>query len=66
MGVPTWVVVPIMPYYIWAMPGNKSAWYNTVTLFRQTRYGHWDDVFWNINRELGKRWPRIVQKLKTA
>lgn len=66
MGVPTWVVVPIMPYYIWAMPGNKSSWYNTVTLFRQTRYGHWDDVFWNINRELGKRWPRIVQKLKTA
>ena len=41
MGKPTWVIVPAMPYYPWAKPGNKSYWYPTVTLFRQKCYGNW-------------------------
>lgn len=52
MGIPTWIVVPILPYYTWAVPGEKSNWYNSVKLFRQTKYGFWDDVFANIRKEL--------------
>lgn len=54
MGKSTWIVTPIMPYYTWAVPGEKSAWYNSVKLFRQTKYGEWDDVFQNIRKELTK------------
>jgi hypothetical protein len=45
LGKPTWVIVPILPYYIWALPGNKSPWYDSVTLFRQEVYKEWQQTF---------------------
>lgn len=45
MGVPTWIVVPVLPYYLWALPGDRSPWYDTVRLFRQERYGDWSSPF---------------------
>ena len=54
MGKNTWIIVPIMPYYLWAVPGNTSAWYKTVTLFRQTKFGEWINPFANIKEELTK------------
>jgi hypothetical protein len=55
LGVETWVIVPVLPYYTWAVPGEKSAWYDSVTLFRQTKYGQWDDVFEKIQGRLQER-----------
>jgi hypothetical protein len=52
MGINTWVVTPIMPYYTWVVPGNKSNWYNSVTLFKQKKYGVWEDIFEEIRNEL--------------
>ena len=54
MGIPTWIVTPIMPYYTWVFPGDTSSWYNSVKLFRQSKYGEWEDVFENIRKELTK------------
>ena len=54
MGIPTWIVTPIMPYYTWAVPGEKSDWYDSVRLFRQEKYGEWDSPFQNIRIELTK------------
>ena len=44
MGKPTWVLVPALPYFPWAPPGKTSAWYDSVTLFRQERFGDWNGV----------------------
>ena len=52
MGIPTWIVIPIMPYYIWAINGETTKWYDSVRLFRQTEYGKWDDVFEYVEKEL--------------
>ena len=52
MGVPTWIIVPILPYYLWAMPGNKSKFYDSVTLFRQEKYGDWSAPFTQIKETL--------------
>lgn len=52
LGRPTWVIVPILPYYIWAEPGNRSSWYNSAKLFRQAEFGKWDNVFEEIKLEL--------------
>jgi len=41
LGKETWVIVPVLPYYAWAAPGEKSVWYDSVRLFRQTEYGNW-------------------------
>ena len=52
MGVQTWVVIPILPYWIWAAPGSKSPWYDCVTLFRQEEYGDWEAPFLAIQHSL--------------
>ena len=61
MGIPTWVVTPIMPYYTWVVPGETSRWYNSVRLFRQKKYGEWDVVFEEIREELTKLAAGIVK-----
>ena len=52
MGVPTWIVVPILPYYLWAPPGETTVWYDSVRLFRQQIYGEWQQPFDKIRTEL--------------
>ena len=54
MGKPTWIVVPAMPYWPWARPGDRTDWYPTVRLFRQKVYGQWDKPFNEIRKELAK------------
>lgn len=54
MGIPTWVVVPIFPYYTWCLPGKKTPYYDSVRIFRQKKYGDWSDPFEEINLELKK------------
>jgi len=41
MGVPTWVVIPVMGYYLYAMPGPTTLYYNSMRLFRQVQFGQW-------------------------
>lgn len=55
LGKETWVLVPILPYYLWALPGERSPWYDSVRLFRQTRYGDWSSTFDAIAEALEAR-----------
>ena len=55
MGIETWIVVPILPYYLWALPGETTPHYDCVKLFRQTKYGCWKDPFDKIKKELLQR-----------
>lgn len=52
MGVPTWIIIPILPYYLWAVPGDKTPWYDSVKLFRQTKYEDWSEVFEQLRIKL--------------
>lgn len=45
MGIETWIVVPVLPYFLWALPGKKTPYYNSVTLFRQQKFGDWTTPF---------------------
>jgi len=45
MGVPTWIVTPILPYYLWALPGDTTPWYNSMRLFRQEAPDEWAAPF---------------------
>jgi hypothetical protein len=49
MGKETWVMTPILPYYIWTSPGNTSEWYDTVKLYRQDKWNSWDKAFENLD-----------------
>jgi len=55
MGIETWIVVPILPYYLWALPGNKTPHYDSVTLYRQEKYGCWEAPFRKIKQDLISR-----------
>ena len=54
MGKPTWIITPILPYYTWAIPGEKTVWYDSVRLFKQDKYDDWDSVFQKVEKELNK------------
>lgn len=41
MGVPTWVIIPVMPYFLYALDGEKTPYYDSFRLFRQKAYGDW-------------------------
>lgn len=56
MGIPTWVIVPILPYYIWAYRlkedpisrGEYTSYYRNHRLFRQEKFGQWREPFEKI------------------
>lgn len=58
MGKPTWVVVPILPYHIWAYGDKHSPWYQETTqVFRQQKFGKWDEPFDAICAQLSELFP---------
>ena len=45
MGVPTKVIIPVAPYYLWTCPGSSTPYYDSLTLLRQTKPDDWLDPF---------------------
>jgi len=62
LGIETWIVVPILSYYLWALPGNTTPWYDSVRLFRQTTYGSWEEPFQHVQEQLTQRINHIRGK----
>lgn len=58
LGKETWVIVPVMPYYAWAYPGDRSVWYNSVRIFRQVTYGDWREPLAAVRDALTARLAR--------
>lgn len=55
LGNKTWVVVPILPYHVWAYGDQHSPWYsNSTTIFRQTKFGCWNQPFELLYNQLKK------------
>ena len=53
MGKPTWVIVPLLPYHIWAYGDRHSPWYkDNVRIFRQKEFGDWNKPFELLYKEL--------------
>jgi hypothetical protein len=54
LAVPVWLALPLVPDWRWLLDRADTAWYPTMRLFRQTRYGIWDDVFERMSQQLGE------------
>jgi hypothetical protein len=54
LGIPVWLALSQVPDWRWLLEREDSPWYPTMRLFRQTRYGHWEDVFDRMAAELAK------------
>jgi hypothetical protein len=51
VGVPTWVALPAASEWRWGL-GDRTDWYPTAKLFRQSRYAEWEPVFAEMARSL--------------
>lgn len=60
MGIDTWVVVPVMSYFLYAQEGEKNPYYKSMTLFRQKEYGNWEDPFKCIEERLKYNEKRLA------
>jgi len=59
MGKPTWVIVPILPYHVWAYGDKHSPWYTENTIvFRQKKFSKWEDTFDQVKSELATKFPK--------
>jgi hypothetical protein len=59
MGVDTWVVIPIMPYFLYAIDGEKTPYYDSMKLIRQEKFGKWESAFNKIEKELNNKSNKI-------
>jgi tetratricopeptide (TPR) repeat protein len=44
MGIPLWVLLPFNADWRWSSRSHYSPWYPSARLYRQTRYGDWNNV----------------------
>ena len=53
MGVETWVITPVLPYFLYSMMwGDRTPYYNNMKLFRQEEFGKWEAPFNLIKKQL--------------
>src|ERR1019366_401748 len=43
LGRPVWVLLPFVPDWRWMRDRTDSPWYPTMRLFRQSRWGSWNE-----------------------
>ena len=52
LGVPVWMPLPYISDWRWMADRDDTPWYPTMRLFRQRRFGDWDELFARLAREL--------------
>lgn len=52
MGVETWVAIPVMPYFLYALDGDTCPYYDAMRLMRQEVFGDWTAPFEKIKERL--------------
>ena len=59
MGKETWIISPVLPYYLWADGKDTSIWYRNVRLFRQEKFGNWDAPLAKVTKAFDTKIRRI-------
>lgn len=59
LGVETWVVVPLLPYYTWADMKRESYWYDSASIYRQKEWRKWEAPFIEIKQDLTKKLEKV-------
>jgi tetratricopeptide (TPR) repeat protein len=52
MGKPTWILSRFNGCWRWMVNRDDSPWYPSVRLFRQTQFGDWDSVIFEVAKAL--------------
>ena len=60
MGKPTWLLLQSVPDWRWGLNDEKSFWYPSLKLFRQTERNNWNGVMKKLELELEKSAHQIL------
>jgi ADP-heptose:LPS heptosyltransferase len=52
LGVPTWLMLSTDPDFRHGLTGDKTVWYDSARIFRQTKFLDWSGVLERIAAEL--------------
>jgi hypothetical protein len=52
LGRPVWVMLPFQAEWRWGSTGDRTPWYPTMRLFRQSDFGDWDGVVASVTLHL--------------
>lgn len=52
MNKPVWILLPYIPEWRWFLDSEKSPWYDSAKLYRQSETRNWDEVFECIANDL--------------
>lgn len=55
LGVPTWILLSYAADVRWMVNTDKSIWYPSFTLFRQTKMGDWESVIKQVKNLLNSK-----------
>jgi hypothetical protein len=58
MGIKTWVLLPFVADWRWALEREDNVWYPSMRLFRQTRKDEWESVMTQVKAELNKEYSK--------
>ena len=61
LGVPTLLMLCTDPYWLWTRTGNKTNWYPSVEIFRQTKMYEWNPVIVAVKQRLREKILQEVQ-----
>lgn len=65
-GVPTWILLPPNPDWRWGLEGQKTAWYDSVTLFRGEKRREWAIVMDRVKETLKDFLDELRKKYQTT
>ena len=54
LGKKVWILLPFIPDFRWMLNTDKSPWYPSAKLFRQTKFNSWDEVIKLLTIEMKK------------
>jgi len=54
LGCKVWLLLQFVPDWRWLYKGNKSNWYPSMKIYRQSKLGDWETVFSCIYKDLKK------------
>lgn len=63
MGVPVWTLVSKVPDFRWGIEGANTPWYDSCTLYRQTKTGDWAEICKKLATDLESFTPQREVKI---
>jgi len=60
LGIKTWLLLKKIPEWRWGLEGEKTFWYPSMRLFRQSKQDNWHELMSRVSLELIKEYGMSI------